>query len=98
MFMYEEILKFEYHKGVKRVFPSHRFVKNWLFVDGEEDEATLANAMAKVAEKNGMSVNDLMHLFPALLRMLNSDIDWANQKVRTAQTSAERADANSGSE
>lgn len=73
----EDVLKFEYEKGVQKVYPANWMVKNWLFQEYEKDEATLAHAMAIVAEKNGMSSNDLQHLFPAVLRMLKSDIDWA---------------------
>lgn len=73
----EDVLKFEYEKGVQKVYPAHWMVKNWLFTEDEHAEATLAHAMAVVAEKNGMSANDLSHLFPALLRTLKSDIDWA---------------------
>ena len=73
----EDVLKFEYEKGVQKVYPANWMVKNWLFQEDEKDEATLAHAMAIVAEKNGMSSNDLQHLFPAVLRMLKSDIDWA---------------------
>jgi len=73
----EDVLKFEYEKGVQKVYPANWMVKNWLFQEDEKDEATLAHAMAIVAEKNGMSSNDLQHLFPAILRMLKSDIDWA---------------------
>ena len=72
-----DILKFEYNKGIKEIYPAHKMVKNWLFTEDEEEEATLANSLAIVAEKNGMSQNDLMHLFPAILRMLKSDIKWA---------------------
>ncbi len=46
-----DILKFEYKKGVKQVFPAHKMVKNWLFTEDEEEEATLANSLAQVAEK-----------------------------------------------
>jgi hypothetical protein len=73
----EDVLRFEYEKGVQKVYPANWIVKNWLFQEDEKDEATLAHAMAVVAEKNGMSSNDLQHLFPAVLRMLKSDIDWA---------------------
>jgi len=73
----EEILKFKYDKGVQSVFPAHPMVKNWLFTESEHDEATLANSIAIVAEKNGVSKNDLHHLFPAILRMLKSDIQWS---------------------
>lgn len=73
----EDVLRFEYEKGVQKVYPANWMVKNWLFQEDEKDEATLAHAMAIVAEKNGMSSNDLQHLFPAVLRMLKSDIEWA---------------------
>jgi len=73
----ENVLRFEYEKGVQKVYPANWMVKNWIFKEDEKDEATLAHAMAIVAEKNGMSSNDLQHLFPAVLRMLKSDIDWA---------------------
>lgn len=73
----ENVLRFEYEKGKQKVFPAHKMVNNWLFDETEKDEATLAHAMAKVAEKNNMSANDIMHIFPAVLRMLKSNIDWA---------------------
>ena len=73
----EDVLRFEYEKGAQKVYPTNWMVKNWLFQEDEKDEETLAHAMAIVAEKNGMSSNDLHHLFPAVLRMLKSDIDWA---------------------
>ncbi len=72
----ENVLRFEYEKGVQKVYPTHWMVKNWLFQENEKDEAALAHAMATVAEKNGMSSNDLQHLFPAVLRMIKSDINW----------------------
>lgn len=73
----KDILKYEYNKGEKSIFPCHPFVKSWYFADTEEDEAILANALAVVAEKNGLSNNDLMHLFPYVLRMLRSNIQWS---------------------
>ncbi|MFW6247241.1 MAG: hypothetical protein ACOC22_03670 [bacterium] len=73
----EDVLRFEYEKGVQKVFPTHNFVKNWLFTSDEKEEAELAHFMAVVAEKNGMSVNDMHHLFPYVLRMLKSDIQWS---------------------
>lgn len=76
----EEILRFKYEKGVQKVFPAHPMVKSWLFTEDEHAEATLANSLAIVAEKNGLSANDLHHLFPYILRMLRSDIPWAGQK------------------
>ena len=73
----ENVLRFEYEKGVQTVYPAHPMVNNWVFTEDEHAEATLAHAMAVVAEKNGMGVNDLAHLFPALLRTLKSDIPWS---------------------
>lgn len=72
----EDLLKFEYHQDGRKVFPTHPMVKNWVFGDDEEDEALLAHFMAKVAEKNGMNANDVMHIFPATLRMLKSESPW----------------------
>ena len=76
----DQVLRFEYEKGVKKVFPAHWMVKSWLFTEHEHAEATLANSLAIVAEKNGLSANDIQHLFPYILRMLKSDIPWAGQK------------------
>lgn len=65
--------------------PNHDFVKPWVFgfTEGNESdelraikEANLADAMARVAELNGLSRNDMQHLFPAVLRMLKSQSDW----------------------
>jgi len=75
-----QVLNFKYAMGgVKEVFPAHHMVSNWLFTENTEDEATLANAMAVIAEKSGMGVNDLQHLFPAVLRMLKNDTIWSGQ-------------------
>lgn len=69
--------------GKVELFPVHKMVSNWLFQDSSKDdlyneqEANLANAMAEVAEANGMSANNLQHLFPAVLRMLKSNSNWA---------------------
>jgi hypothetical protein len=71
------ILNFKWRKGVKEVFPTHPMVQNWLFTEDNEDEAMLANQMAVVAEKNGLTLNDLQHLFPAVLRMLKSNSRWS---------------------
>ena len=77
------VLNFKYEKGVQRVFPAHQLVKNWLFTEDEHAEATLANSLAIVAEKNGLSANDMQHLFPYILRMLRSDIPWAGQNQQS---------------
>lgn len=75
--MENEILKFKWEKGEKKVFPAHRMVNNWLFDENTEEEAALAHFMAVVAEKSGMSANDLQHIFPAVLRMLKNDSAWS---------------------
>lgn len=67
----------EFNQGKAEVFPNHVFAKNWLFTEDEQEEAALAHQIAAVAEKNGMSANDVMHLYPSILRMLKSNIDWA---------------------
>jgi len=77
-----DVLRFEYEKGEQKVFPAHHFVKNWLFKSDEKDEALLAHHMAVLAEKNGMSTNDMMHLFPYVLRMLKSEIPWADNNKK----------------
>ena len=66
-----------FQMGKKRMIsPTHAMVKNWSFNLGEEEEANLADAMAKVGSKNGISTNDLNHLFPAVLRMLKNESSW----------------------
>jgi len=75
--MEENILNFTYKQGVRTIHPGHQMVKNWAFDDSTEKEAVLANAMAHVAEKSGMTANDLQHIFPAVLRMLKNDTAWA---------------------
>lgn len=74
----EDVLKFKYERsGKRRIYPVNKLVSNWVFEEGEEAEATLCNSMAIVAEKNGLSGNDMHHLFPAVLRMIKSDIPWS---------------------
>ena len=58
----------------------HRFVASWGFEDDEHHEAVLANAIAEVADKNGITANELHHIYPVILRILRSDIYWAGQK------------------
>ena len=57
--------------------PAEGSIKSWAFNQDEEDEAVLAVALAKVGEKNGLTVNDLQHIFPCVLRMLKSDSSWS---------------------
>lgn len=73
----------EFNQGKAEVFPNHPFVKNWLFTEDEQEEAALAHHIAAVAEKNGMSANEVYQLFPAILRMLKSNIEWAGQNKIT---------------
>jgi len=74
----KKVLRYEYNReGVQEVFPEHQMVNNWVFKEDEKEEAVLANSMAVVAEKYGLGVNDIRSLFPAVLRMLKSDIEWS---------------------
>ena len=73
----ENRLKVNYTNGKQEIFPTHEFVWNWVFQAGEEDEALLANSIAAVAEKNGMSKDEVHKVFPYILRMLKSNIEWA---------------------
>jgi hypothetical protein len=66
--------------------PNHEFVKSWVFgyTENHESEelqamkdANLADAIARVAASNGLTRNDVMNLFPAILRMLKSESEWA---------------------
>ena len=79
----QDIVKNTYRKGVRTIFPANQIVQNWAFPDTDEDEATLCHHIAVVAEKNGLTANDLHQIFPAILRMLRSDSVWANQKSKT---------------
>lgn len=68
-------IKLVYKKD--KIFPTNNLVRTWMFNDSEESEALLANQIAVVAQKNGMNQNDLVHLIPAILRMLKSNSEWA---------------------
>lgn len=76
----QEVLRFDYKTGKKRVFPCHDFTKSWLFEEGEEDQACLAHYMACVGEKNGLSNNDLIHIFPIVLRILKDKSVWSGSE------------------
>lgn len=56
--------------------PAHKMVNNFVFDEDETAQADLCSAMAVVAEQNGMTVNDMQHLFPAVLKMLNDKSGW----------------------
>jgi hypothetical protein len=71
------VLNYKYRKGVREVFPANRMISNWLFDEETEKQAILANSMADVAELNGLTANDLQHLFPAVLRMLKDKTQWS---------------------
>lgn len=59
-----------------KIYPTIDIVKNWQFKHDEVEEAILCAAIAQLAEKTGVSVNSLQHLFPAILKMLNSNSIW----------------------
>jgi hypothetical protein len=67
----------EYDKGVAFIHPSHKAVQHWRFEANQAHEAHFADAVMRLAGNNGMSVNDVQHLFPAMLRMLKSNIQWS---------------------
>ena len=48
-----------------------------LFSKDDDMECHLLDAVARVAQKNKIGVNELSYLFPAILRMLRSDINWS---------------------
>ena len=81
--MEKQILNFKWENGVKSIFPTNPMISNWLFDANSEDEAILANQVAVVAEKNGMTSNDLQHIFPAILRMLKNDSKWSGVESKT---------------
>lgn len=60
------------------ITPKHHFVGNWQFDAEEEDEAILADTVARIAEKNGLSNNNVSCIFPLILRMLKSKSAWSN--------------------
>lgn len=75
--MENRVLNFKYKGAIKEIYPAHPMVKNWLFTQDTEAEAELAHHMAVVAEKSGMTANELHHIFPAVLRMLKNDSEWS---------------------
>ena len=70
-------LNFSFATGYMEVKPTHEFVKNQVFNEDSIEEAKLANAIAAIAEKSGMLQNELNHIFPAILRMLKNNSEWA---------------------
>ena len=81
-----------YKKGTAQYNAVHSLVNQLVFsfnpkqdrasyeYDNEEQakaECELADAMANVAEFNGLTANDLQHIFPMVLRILKSNSVWA---------------------
>ncbi len=81
-----EIIHYSRFQGKAAVTPAHSTVKSWSFPEDEEDEAALAHFLAVVASKNGVSPNELQHLFPAVLRLVKSTSSWSGQATFTAST------------
>ena len=52
-------------------------VYNWCFPLTEEAEAELVDSISTVAKKNGLSNDDMHHIYPMILRMLKSKSVWA---------------------
>jgi len=46
-------------------------------INEAKNEAHLADAIARVAEQNGMGINDVHQVLPFILRMLKSKTAWA---------------------
>ena len=68
-----DAITIKWEKGIPYIHPTHPSVKSWRFEENRKEEAMLCNAMAVLAEKNGVNINTLSHLFPAVLRMMSSD-------------------------
>ena len=47
------------------------------YLDSEEEEAKFCHAMAVLAEKNKININEFKYLFVASLRSLKSKTDWS---------------------
>ena len=72
----EKTIKKESIAGEVYIYPVHSSVKFWRFNEGEEEEAKFCHAMAVLAKKNKIDINEFKYLFVASLRTLNSKIDW----------------------
>ena len=60
-----------------KYYPKHELVTNWQFPDTDLEEAELIHVLAKLSVKTGLSINQLQHIFPAILRMMKSNSIWA---------------------
>lgn len=60
----------EYFNGTKT------YTKSMCFMT--EAEAEFADAVALRAEQNGIGVNEFMHMYPLILRMLKDKSEWAS--------------------
>lgn len=61
-----------------RNFPLHSMVSHFEFEENQIEEAHLCDAIAHVAVKNGLSNNDVMHLFPVIMRILKDKSAWGS--------------------
>lgn len=64
--------------------PEHKMIYNLVFEETENTTgeqavhlAELADALAYVAEGNGLTINDIVHLLPLVLRMLKVKHQWS---------------------
>lgn len=73
----EKTIKTESIAGKLYIYPVHNSVKYWRFDEGEEEEAKLCHAMAVLAKKNDIDINEFKYLFVASLRALKSEIEWS---------------------
>lgn len=73
----QKLINFNYSDKHYPVKPNNEMVKNWAFKENEVEEAKLAAVLAELAEKNGLSKNDLQHVFPAVLRIMKSNSEWS---------------------
>jgi hypothetical protein len=72
-----EQICFKWHNKKEYINPVNPMISHWRFNEDEEDEARLANQLAVLSEKSGMTVNDLQHIFPAILRMIKNTSAWS---------------------
>lgn len=61
---------------VHPLFPDVQHFASIGETENEEKEMHLLDAIARIGIDNGMSVNDLIHIFPAILRMLKHNSEW----------------------
>ena len=59
------------------ITPKNEMVKNWTFKISDSEEALVAFALGRLAEKTGMDKNELQHAFPTILRIMKSNSNWS---------------------